>query len=72
MCYDFGMSNVEDIERAVESLPPAELAKFRAWFEAFEAEVFDKKIADDALAGKLDGLAEQALAEYRSGYSRKL
>jgi hypothetical protein len=24
------MSNVEDIEKAVESLPPAELAKFRA------------------------------------------
>ena len=66
------MSNVEDIEKAVESLPPAELAKFRAWFEAFDAEVFDQKIAADASSGRLDRLAEQALEGHRLGRSREL
>ena len=28
---------VEDIEEAILRLPPAELAKFRAWFAEFEA-----------------------------------
>jgi hypothetical protein len=27
---------VEDIEEAILRLPPAELAKFRAWFAEFE------------------------------------
>jgi len=56
------MSTVEDIERAVSRLTPDELARFRAWFETCEAYRFDKKIESDARAGKLDQLAEEALA----------
>jgi hypothetical protein len=66
------MSNVEDIEKAIENLPPAELAQFRAWFEAFDAEVYDQKIAADASSGKLDRLAEQALNGYSQGRARDL
>jgi hypothetical protein len=66
------MSNVEDIEKAVESLPPAELARFRAWFEAFEAKMFDDKIEADALSGRLDRLAEEALKAHRDGRTREL
>jgi hypothetical protein len=66
------MSNVEDIEKAIENLPPAELAQFRAWFEAFDAEVFDQKIAADVSSGKLDRLAEQALNGYSQGRARDL
>lgn len=66
------MSKVEDIEKAVESLPPAELAKFRAWFESFDAAEFDRKIAEDAEAGRLDRLADEALKEHRAGRSREL
>jgi hypothetical protein len=29
------MTTAEDIEEAAEQLPPQELARFRAWFEAF-------------------------------------
>ena len=32
------MTTAEDIEKAVEQLAPRELARFRAWFEAFDAE----------------------------------
>jgi hypothetical protein len=61
----------EDIEKAVEQLPRRELARFRAWFEAFDVSQFDAAIERDAQAGKLDELAEKALAEHRAGCSRE-
>lgn len=63
---------IEDFEKAVARLPPDQLAKFRAWFEAFDAARFDQKIERDAKAGKLDRLAEQALADFRQGRAREL
>jgi hypothetical protein len=66
------MTNAEGIERAVEQLPPRELARFRAWFEAFDADRFDAAIERDANAGRLDAFAEEALAAYRVGQSRDL
>src|SRR5260221_5820864 len=61
------MTTLEDIEKAVAELPADQLARFRAWFEEFEAARFDQKIERDAKAGRLDQLAEQALADYRAG-----
>lgn len=66
------MLTVETIEHAVEQLPAAELAKFRRWFAQFDANAWDAQIEADAAAGKLDALAEEALAEYRSGQAREL
>jgi hypothetical protein len=66
------MTTVDDIKDAVSRLAPGELARFRAWFEAFEEARFDQKIERDAQAGKLDGLAEQALAEFRQGRAREI
>jgi hypothetical protein len=66
------MTTAEDIEKAVEQLAPRELARFRAWFEVFDAEQFDAAIERDAHAGKLDALAEEALAAHRAERSREL
>jgi hypothetical protein len=66
------MTTAEDIEKAVEQLAPRELARFRAWFEAFDAEQFDAAIEVDARTGRLDALAEEALAVHRAGKSREL
>jgi hypothetical protein len=63
---------IEDLEKAIAELPPDQLAKFRDWFEAFDAARFDEKIERDAKAGRLDGLAEQALADYAQGRAREL
>ncbi len=71
-CYITVMTTAEDIEKAVEQLAPRELARFRAWFEAFESERFDAAITRDAEAGKLDDLAAEALAAHRAGRSREL
>jgi hypothetical protein len=72
MCYADAMTKLEDIEKAIATLAPDELAKFRAWFEAFDAARFDEKIARDAAGGRLDALAEQALADFRKGRAREL
>ena len=66
------MVTAESIEQAIEQLPPAELAKFRRWFARFDADAWDAQIEADAATGKLDALAEEALADYRSGQAREL
>jgi len=66
------MGNVKSIEQAVELLPPSELAEFRRWFAEFDAVAWDRQIEQDAIAGKLDGIAAEALADFRSGAAREL
>ena len=66
------MTSVAEIEKAVSRLSPEDLAAFRAWFELFEAERFDRRIAEDAASGRLDGVAAEALADLRRGDVREL
>jgi predicted component of type VI protein secretion system len=66
------MTKLEDIEKAVTKLAPAELAKFRAWFDAFDAARFDERLERDAESGKLDQLADKARADFRVGRAREL
>ena len=66
------MENVKSIEKAVESLPPSDLAEFRRWFAVYDAAAWDKQIEQDAASGKFDGLAAEALADFRSGSAREL
>jgi hypothetical protein len=66
------MTNTEEIEKAIEQLTPSELARFRAWYETFDANQFDAAIERDARAGRLDALADEALAAHRTGQSREL
>jgi len=53
-------------------LSPDELAKFRDWFEQLEGARLDKRIEQDATTGRLDQLAERALADFRNGRAREL
>ncbi len=66
------MTTAEDIEKAIEQLPPDELARFRALCEEFDARRFDAAIERDAAAGKLDAHANEAIAAHRAGRSREL
>ena len=66
------MTQVEKIEREIAALSRAELAEFRRWFADFDAAHWDEQLAADIAAGKLDSLADEALAEHRSGRSRPL
>jgi hypothetical protein len=66
------MSTIQEIESAISQLPPEELRQFSQWFEQFEADRWDRQIAADAEAGKLDALAEKALRDYREGRCTEL
>jgi hypothetical protein len=57
--------SIEDLEKAVAGLPADQYAEFCAWFKAFDADRFDRKIERDAQAGKLDRLADQAIDDLR-------
>jgi hypothetical protein len=75
--YDVGlykkyMTTVKEIEEAVEHLPPNDLNQFRKWFEAFEAASWDRQLEKDAAGGRLDLLAKEALAEYKTGKTSPL
>jgi hypothetical protein len=52
-------------------LPAAELAEFRRWFAEFDSAAWDRQIEQDALNGKLDRLATEALEDFASGSSRE-
>ncbi len=66
------MTKLEQIEKSVAELSPEELKAFAAWFESLQADLSDKQIKADAKAGRLDKLAEQALADHRAGRTRPL
>ena len=66
------MENIESIEKAVELLPPAELAEFRRWFAEFDATAWDKQIEQDAADGNLNAMAAEALADYEASSTRAL
>ena len=66
------MTEIEKLEKRIESLPPEELAKFRSWFIEFDARVWDRQIEADSKAGKLDRLVNSALAEYKSGKAKEI
>jgi len=66
------MGKLEIIEGQVKELSRAELAQFREWLAAFDAEVWDHQFEADVNAGKLDALAENALRDHLAGRSTKL
>lgn len=63
---------VDEIEAAISRLPKDQLKRFREWYEKFDADEWDAQIEKDTLSGKLDAIAEQAMADHQAGKSRKL
>ena len=61
------MSTLEEIEAAVQQLPPAKRAQFRAWFLSFDASNWDQQMEDDMSTGKLDWLANEAISDNQAG-----
>ena len=66
------MTNLQKIEKEIKELPPQELSEFRAWFEKFDADQWDKKFADDVKSGKLDSLAQNAINDFKNGKYKKI
>ena len=61
------MSTVEEIEAAIQKLSPGQMAAFRAWYAEFDAAAWDRQIAEDEAAGRLDWLIQEAIDDLDAG-----
>jgi len=61
------MLKVDEIKKAIESLPEKDFVQLRHWFSEKDWEKWDRQIKADSGAGKLDFLVKEALDEKREG-----
>ena len=66
------MTKLEKLENEVQRLNPDELAAFRDWFRRYDSDEWDKEIERDVSAGRLDKLAEEAIAAHKAGRTREI
>ena len=66
------MTDIEKLEDAVRRLPASDFARFRDWFYSFDADAWDRQIADDVKAGRLDDVVAEGLHDLRAGRVRDL
>ncbi len=55
------MAKLQELETAIGNLPEEECRQFRRWFLEKDWERWDRQIAEDSGAGKLDFLIKEAL-----------
>ena len=61
------MATVPEIQQAILSLAQEEYQQIVDWLYELEEEIWDRQIEEDAKAGRLDVLKDQALEARRSG-----
>ncbi|NJR62406.1 MAG: hypothetical protein HC769_28540 [Cyanobacteria bacterium CRU_2_1] len=66
------MSNLEQIEAAILSLPSNEFEKLRLWFLDLDYERWDEQIEQDIEDGKLEAFAREAIAEFEAGHCQEI
>lgn len=66
------MTKVQVLEKTIAKLPSKELAELRAWFEEFDAAVWDKQFEKDVKSGRLDSIADKAQKDFKKGNFKEL
>ncbi len=66
------MQTVEEIQQAIEALPEEDYERIRQWLAEADWDDWDRQIAADSEAGRLDFLAKEALEDKRRGLLRDL
>ena len=64
--------SVQEIETAITQLPTPEISRLAAWFEEYQADLWDKQIEMDVHAGRLDALGAEADREFEAGCCQPL
>lgn len=70
--YGPPMSTLVEIEQAIQKLPREDLFQLTGWLSTHFSDAWDRQIEQDIVAGKLDDLAAEAIAEHRAGQSLPL
>ena len=63
---------IEDIEKAISELVPADLDRLRRWFEELDAHLLDQRIERDVGSGKLDKILADVEANHKAGRRQEL
>jgi len=63
---------ITELEKAVTQLSEEEWIRFRAWFDEYYAQMWDKQIEADVQSGRLDDLLAEVEEEYNAGLSKPL
>jgi hypothetical protein len=66
------MSNLEQIEAAILSLPSNEFEKLKQWFLDLDYERWDEQLEQDIADGKLEAFAQEAIAEFEAGHCHEI
>jgi KaiC/GvpD/RAD55 family RecA-like ATPase len=66
------MTAIDKLEQEVQRLSREELAAFRDWFRKYDSDEWDREIEQDVRSGKLDGLAQEAIAEHKAGRTKEI
>ncbi|MCP6757946.1 MAG: hypothetical protein NHB32_04005 [Fischerella sp. CENA71] len=66
------MSTLEQIEAAILTLPSQDFERLRQWFFDLDYQRWDEQLEQDIADGKLEALAQEAIAEFESGQCRKI
>ena len=63
------MSSIQEIEAAIDTLPPEQFLLLREHIQKRFDEHWDRQFEEDASTGRLDAAAAAAIAEHRAGRS---
>ncbi len=63
---------IEQIENAILNLSKTDFTKLRNWLLDLDYQQWDQQLEQDINEGKLDALAQEALAEFEAGYYQEL
>jgi hypothetical protein len=66
------MSTLEQIEAAILTLSSDEFQRLRQWFFNIDYQRWDEQLEQDIADGKLEALAEEAIAEFKAGHCREI
>ncbi|MFH7026684.1 MAG: hypothetical protein ACHBN1_15040 [Heteroscytonema crispum UTEX LB 1556] len=66
------MMTLEQIEAAILKLPPDEYQKLIEWFSQLDNQRWDEQLEKDIADGKLEDLAQEAIADFEAGRYREI
>ncbi len=66
------MTKLEKLANEIRDLNRDELSSFRDWFRKYDSDEWDKEIEADVLAGRLDKMADEAIAAHKAGKTKEL
>ena len=59
------LETIEEIERAIDALPPQKLEELFVWLDQRHPQAIDAQLKTDLEAGRIDGRINRALADQR-------